>query len=69
MFLSNLGYEFSYVNKVKPYLHFIMWEKGKNSPRILTMADYAELKKTNKIIARKFDIDIDRQILERLGNG
>lgn len=68
-FFQTLVMNSPYVNKVKPYLHFIMWEKGKNSPRILTMADYAELKKTNKIIARKFDIDIDRQILERLGNG
>ena len=40
--------------------------KGKSSPRTLTTIDYEELKKTEKIIARKFDIDVDTEIIERL---
>ena len=30
------------------------------------VSNYEELKKTEKIIARKFDIDVDTEIIERL---
>ena len=37
-----------------------------SSPKTLTTIDYEELKKTEKIIARKFDIDVDSKIIEKL---
>ena len=37
-----------------------------SSPKTLTTIDYEELKKTEKIIARKFDINVDAEIIERL---
>lgn len=66
-FFQTLVMNSPYVDSVKPYLHYIKWEKGKSSPKTLTVSDYEDLKQTKKYIARKFDIDIDRQILERLG--
>lgn len=55
-----------YADNVKPYLHYIKWENGMSSPKTLTTIDYEELKKTEKIIARKFDMDVDSEIIERL---
>ena len=66
-FFQTLVMNSPYADNVKPYLHYIKWEKGKSSPKTLTVSDYEGLKQTKKYIARKFDIDIDRQILERLG--
>ena len=37
-----------------------------SSPKTLTTIDYEELKKAEKLIARKFDIDVDAEIIERL---
>lgn len=65
-FFQTLVMNSPFAGSVKPYLHYIKWEKGKSSPRTLTTVDYEELKKTEKIIARKFDIDVDTEIIERL---
>lgn len=65
-FFQTLVMNSPFANTTKPYLHYIKWEKGKSSPRTLTTIDYGELKKTEKIIARKFDIDVDTEIIERL---
>lgn len=64
-FFQTLVMNSPYADSVKPYLHYIKWEEGKNSPKILKKSDYGELKKTKKLMARKFDIDIDREIIER----
>ena len=37
-----------------------------SSPKTLTTIDYEELKKVEKLIARKFDINVDSEIIERL---
>ena len=52
-FFQTLVMNSPFANTTKPYLHYIKWEKGKSSPRTLTTIDYEELKKTEKIIARK----------------
>lgn len=65
-FFQTLVMNSPYANNVKPYLHYVKWEKGMSSPKTLTTIDYEELKKTEKIIARKFDIDVDSEIIERL---
>lgn len=65
-FFQTLVMNSPYANNVKPYLHYIRWEKGMSSPKTLTTIDYEELIKTEKIIARKFDIDVDSKIIEKL---
>ena len=65
-FFQTLVMNSPYADNVKPYLHYIKWENGMSSPKTLTTIDYEELKKTEKIIARKFDMDVDSEIIERL---
>lgn len=65
-FFQTLVMNSPFANTTKPYLHYIKWEKGKSSPKTLTTIDYEELKKAEKLIARKFDINVDAEIIERL---
>lgn len=65
-FFQTLVMNSPFASTTKPYLHYIKWEKGKSSPKTLTTIDYEELKKTEKLIARKFDINVDAEIIERL---
>ena len=37
-----------------------------SSSKILTVVDYEDLKKTDKIIARKVDIDVDSELIKKL---
>ena len=65
-FFQTLVMNSPYAGSVKPQLHCIRWEEGKSSPKILTAADYKDLKKSGKMIARKFDEDVDAEIIKRL---
>lgn len=65
-FFQTLVMNSPFANTTKPYLHYIKWEKGKSRPKTLTTIDYEELKKAEKLIARKFDINVDAEIIERL---
>ena len=65
-FFQTLAMNSPFAVSIKPYLHYIKWEAGMSSPKILTVADYEDLKKTDKIIARKFDIDIDSEVIKKL---
>lgn len=65
-FFQTLVMNSPFANTTKPYLHYIKWEKGKSSLKTLTTIDYEELKKAEKLIARKFDINVDAEIIERL---
>lgn len=47
----------------------IKWEHGASSPKILTINDFEDLKDSKKLIARKFDIDVDLEIIEKLKEG
>ena len=56
-----------YKHKVKNNnLRYIDWSKGGNSPKILTLEDMGLINNSTQLIARKFDIDIDRNILMNL---
>lgn len=52
------------------YLHYIDWTsrdgKIQNSPNTLTMADYDVMKNSGYLMARKFDMDVDKAIIEKL---
>ena len=65
-FFQTLVMNSPYISSVKPYLHYIKWEKGKSSPEILKLDDYDNCIISGKLIARKFDIDIDREIINKL---
>ena len=45
---------------------YLDWSKGGANPKILTIEDFEVLKKTDKLLARKFDIKIDTSILDRI---
>ena len=45
---------------------YIDWSQGGPNPKIFTVEDFEALKKTNKLLARKFDIKIDTRILDML---
>lgn len=52
------------------YLHYIDWSsrdgKIQNSPNTLTMADYDVMRNSGYLMARKFDTDVDKVIIEEL---
>jgi hypothetical protein len=47
-------------------LWYIVWEKDANSPNVLTSKDLDSIKNSKKLFARKFDINIDRTIFEKI---
>lgn len=54
------------------YLHYIDWSerpgKPRNSPNTLTLADYDKMKASGYLMARKFDMDVDKDIIYKLMN-
>lgn len=46
-------------------LHFVDWDADP-SPMILTMRDLSRLDASGKLFARKFDLDVDSDVLDRL---
>lgn len=47
-------------------LWYIEREKNANSPNTLTIKDLNKIKKSDKLFARKFNINVDRKVLEEL---
>lgn len=47
---------------------YIDWSAGGANPKLLTESDFTRLTQTHKLFARKFDIDQDADILNRLDN-
>jgi hypothetical protein len=45
---------------------YIDWSRGGSNPKILTELDFEALKKSDKLLARKFDIKTDTRILDLL---
>lgn len=52
----------------KDYLHFVEWEPRKNNPQILTSNDFIKIIESDKLMARKFDIEKDKGILTMIDN-
>ncbi len=51
---------------VNSCLHFIDWNAGTGSPRVLDMSDCEQLMASNKIFARKFDETVDSAIIDHI---
>lgn len=67
-FYQTLFMNSPYANKRLDYLHYIDWSEGKSSPKTLKTEDMDKLLKSSKLMARKFDIETDRNILMMLQN-
>ena len=50
-----------------PDTRYIDWVRGSNNnPYVFREADYEELKRASGLFARKFDLNIDQKIVEKL---
>ncbi len=57
-----------YSNLCTNYLHYIDWTEGKHSPKILNVTDIKNLLDSPMLMARKFDITCDIDIIKQLIN-
>ncbi|MFV0635183.1 beta-1,6-N-acetylglucosaminyltransferase [Mitsuokella sp. WILCCON 0060] len=52
------------------YLHYVDWSsrdgRPVNSPNVLTVNDFDNLVKSKFLMARKFDLNVDKEIIEKL---
>ena len=53
-----------YKDNIEEYLYYIDCSQGGNHPKILTCNDYQAIIESGKLMARKFDIDIDKRIFD-----
>ena len=53
-------------NVISNNLRYTDWSGGGSSPKTLTTKDYDNLIKSDRLYARKFSVDIDEDILEKL---
>lgn len=65
-FFQTLVMKSPFEDKREDYLHYVDWSEGANRPRTLTTADYEKLMASEKLMARKFDLAVDKKIIERL---
>jgi hypothetical protein len=47
-------------------LRYIDWSDGPDSPKTLREEDYEKIINSNKLFARKFDVNIDKEIIEKI---
>ena len=75
MFLQTVARNSEYASKIcnpntmpdMPDTRYIDWERGSNNnPYVFREADFEELKKASGLFARKFDLNIDKKIVEKL---
>jgi len=53
---------------INDMLWYIDWKKGPGLPRILDISDLEEIKDSDRLFARKFDLDIDKNLLYNLSS-
>ena len=56
-FFQTLVINSPYKDKREDYLHYVDWSEGGNSPKTLTIDDYEKISGSDKLMARKFDIE------------
>ncbi|HYM40381.1 MAG TPA: beta-1,6-N-acetylglucosaminyltransferase [Thermoplasmata archaeon] len=52
--------------RVDDNLRYIDWPEGASTPRILTMQDWPALRDSDRLWARKFDVNVDGRVLDEL---
>lgn len=65
-FFQTLLMNSPYKDNCGDYLHYVDWGEGESRPRTLTIDDFEKLIVSDKLMARKFDIEVDREIIEKL---
>lgn len=65
-FFHTLVLNSPYKNIIEEYLHYIDWTGCRNHPKTLTMYDFNKIKQSKFLMARKFDIDVDEEIIREL---
>ena len=61
--LMNSPYQNKIINENYRYID---WSEGNVSPKTLTIGDYDKIINSDDLFARKFDMDIDKEILYKL---
>ncbi len=65
-FFQTLLMNSPYKDTRQEYPLYVEWVEGKNNPKILETRDYKKIMSSGNIIARKFDISVDRDIIEKI---
>ena len=52
-----------YADNRLDYLHYVDWSEGKSNPKVLKVEDYHRLIESDKLMARKFDDQVDNEII------
>ncbi|CAI8317317.1 MAG: Uncharacterised protein [Flavobacteriia bacterium] len=66
-FFATVVYNSEFRKRIENSLYrFTSWDEGKWNPNILTIDHLRELEDSDCIFARKFDLDVDREVLDRL---
>lgn len=55
-----------YAHQMTDYLHYIDFPKGSNSPRILQSEDYGDMIASKYLMARKFDLNSQPDVIKKL---
>ncbi len=65
-FFQTIVLNFDQVNKYKPYLHYLDFSARLPNPKTLDESDFSKIKESEYLIARKFDYDVDKKIVEMI---
>ncbi len=65
-FFQTLLMNSEYANTQTNYLHYIVWEQGKSSPKNLTLDDYDRIRKSEYLFMRKVDKNNDGGLVEKI---
>jgi Core-2/I-Branching enzyme len=63
---ATIMYNSKFNDEIRDNLVHVIWYEGKGHPEILISKNFEELKKSDKLFARKFDVDIDADIIDML---
>ncbi|MGI8951275.1 MAG: beta-1,6-N-acetylglucosaminyltransferase [Chitinophagaceae bacterium] len=63
---ATILYNSHFKNRIENNLMYVDWSAKKAHPKILTSQDFDALKSSDKLFARKFDMDVDATIIKML---
>ena len=63
---ATILYNSKFRDKILDNLVHVIWYEGKGHPEILTSKNFNELKASDKLFARKFDVEVDSTIIDML---
>jgi len=68
-FFSTIVYNSSFKHKLRENLTYVDWKtKHDGHPKIMKIEDYEKIMNSDKLFARKFDKNIDENIIEKIKN-